>query len=978
MDPERWRQIVTVFDAALERPEGDRAQFLDQACRDDEALRREVDSLLAAPSETPDFLAVPAVHIAAAFRDSDPLTDAVIGREFGAYRIVSLLGVGGMGQVFRARDTRLGRDVAIKMLPNSVAHDPDRLQRLEREARVLAALNHPHIAGIYDVEEADGIRGLVLELVEGQTLAERIAAGPIPVAEALRIAQQIANALEAAHAKGIIHRDLKPANIKVTTDGVVKVLDFGIAKMRPREIASDAPRLAQLTDAASQGALVGTPAYMSPEQARGLSLDTRTDIWALGCVLFEMLTGTAAFRGGSFVETISRVLEGEPDWTRLPHDLPFAVQDLLRRSLRKDIDQRIAEIGLVRREIEACLMPVALIAPRWSTSRTRRALRNGSLVLAIVTLAAVIALQYGGRWSRGGLTAVHAAPFENRDWLLIAELDNQTGERVFDQSLNTALSVSIGQSSYVNVVSATRIRDALTRMKRPADQRLDVPTAREVAEREGVKLVLAPALTKIGGSYLLSAHLVHPQSGAEVRTLSVRADRADTILSAVDELTSSIRRSLGEATAAVERQSKPLSRVTTSSLEALRLYSAGYYKFVLDSNIPEALALYGNALRIDPSFTSAKAQLGMLQWQFGNRAIAKSLLGDAVLHADELTDLERYYILAFHSNAVQDDPLKATEYWKAAVALYPDVPGLHHNLARMYHQAWRLDEAVGEYKTVLKLDPYQAPSYYALSEIYLYDLGEVQAAIRLGLQQVSFNDRNSYAYDHLGWAYLGADDLASAGDAFQKALAIVPAEKREQTLDLYRLGHTLRLQRRYPEATQAFLKIKDIDASEIDPSYHAGVVTTLAGDPTTARAYFQRFRSEVERDLQKDPANAGKRFDYAIALVRLGERNRARAEVSRALRIPRSSQSDTRSPMLGFPSSTQPQGKTTEAPDTYFDLARFLTVMGETDAAIDALGKAVEKGYRNYIWMKVIDDLSGLHDQPRFERLVSGGLKGPR
>ena len=310
-------------------------------------------------------------------------SQSLIGRQLGAYRIVSLLGAGGMGEVYRAHDAKLGRDVAIKVLPAAYAADPDRLARFEREARLLAALNHPHIAAIYGFEESDDVHGLVLELVEGPTLADRLSgpggteAPPIRVEEALILARQIAEALEAAHARGIIHRDLKPANVKVTPGGTVKVLDFGLAKVWAADLAgtelSHAATIANM--GTREGVIVGTAAYMSPEQARGKPLDRRTDVWAFGCVLFEMLTGRAAFAGETFSDTLARILEREPDWSAVPASTPARIRDLLRRCLQKDPDKRLRDLADARADIDASLaspfktLRAMAEATRWSLSR---------------------------------------------------------------------------------------------------------------------------------------------------------------------------------------------------------------------------------------------------------------------------------------------------------------------------------------------------------------------------------------------------------------------------------------------------------------------------------------------------------------------------------------------------------------------------------------------------------------------------------
>jgi Tol biopolymer transport system component len=354
MASERWAEIERLYHAALAQDPGARAAFLRQACASDPALLRAVEALLVEPSGGT-FLAAPAAALAPDLIPSEQ-TSVLTGRQLGVYQIRERLGVGGMGEVYRARDSRLGRDVAIKVLPRAFRDDPDRLARFDREARLLAALNHPHIATIHGIEEQDEVKALVMELVPGDTLAERIARtkqGGLPVTEALAIARQIADALDAAHEKGIVHRDLKPANIKITPEGLVKVLDFGLAKLQPAEGAptgSEAPTAT--SDGTREGMIIGTAAYMSPEQARGQAVDKRTDIWAFGCVLYEMLTGRAAFARGTISDTIAAILEKDPDLRPLRDRVPARVLRVLQRCLSKDPQRRWHHIADVRIELE--------------------------------------------------------------------------------------------------------------------------------------------------------------------------------------------------------------------------------------------------------------------------------------------------------------------------------------------------------------------------------------------------------------------------------------------------------------------------------------------------------------------------------------------------------------------------------------------------------------------------------------------------
>src|SRR5262245_32948651 len=312
-----------------------------------------------------------------------------IGQQLGSYEITSLLGKGGMGEVYRARDTKLKRDVAVKILPDESSRDVDRVSRFQREAEVLASLNHPNIAAIYDLEEAEGSRLLVLELVEGETLADRLKHGALPVEEALNIAKSISEALEAAHEKGIVHRDLKPANAKITPDGKVKVLDFGLAKALEKTpesaVLSNSPTL--MTTASSPGMILGTAAYMSPEQAKGRDADRTSDIWAFGCVLYEMLTGRPVFEGETIGEVFAEVFKAEPDWSRLPAGTPQSVRRLLNRCLQKDRKHRLHDIADARLEIEDAEKTEEHLRPAPEPISSRR----GERIIWVLMIAAAIA-----------------------------------------------------------------------------------------------------------------------------------------------------------------------------------------------------------------------------------------------------------------------------------------------------------------------------------------------------------------------------------------------------------------------------------------------------------------------------------------------------------------------------------------------------------------------------------------------------------
>jgi len=414
MTPERWRQVTAVFHAALTRTESARARYLDQVCAGDPALRAEVDAMLAVPSESASRAAIPLKISATTTSQLEP------GTLIGPYRVECLIGAGGMGEVYRARDTRLRRDVAIKLLPSAFIANADRLVRFEREARVLASLNHPHIAAIYGVEDAPTeagtqVRALILEYVDGDTLTERIAhrgSRGLPIKEALDIARQIADALDAAHEKGVVHRDLKPANIKITPQGVVKVLDFGLAKLEGGgdKGANGVTELPTITlNDTREGLIVGTAAYMSPEQARGQAVDKRTDIWAFGCVLYEMLSARPAFPGATISDTIAAILEREPNWPALPERTPAIIRRLLQRCLEKDPSRRLRDAGDARIEVEeafagAVASPVS--EPRRGRERLTWMALTGLLLLTTLGLAAVVSFQRAPADTRAYRTSI--------------------------------------------------------------------------------------------------------------------------------------------------------------------------------------------------------------------------------------------------------------------------------------------------------------------------------------------------------------------------------------------------------------------------------------------------------------------------------------------------------------------------------------------------------------------------------------------
>ena len=436
-----WERIRTLFHEALDQPADARVAFLSSAGDSDE-VRREVESLLAAHGASDGFLESPAVDLDAGSVVARSQLEA--GDRVGNFEVIGSLGAGGMGEVYRARDAQLRREVAIKLLPRRLADDPQRLSRFERESRMLAALNHPHIATIHSIERADGLHALVMELVEGPTLADRLKSGALNWRDALALGRELAGALEAAHDKGVVHRDLKPANIKFSAAGRLKLLDFGLAKDLADQEVVVAPAAGQPADALRtvDGLILGTGAYMSPEQARGLPVDKRTDVWAFGCLLFEMLAGRRAFAGETGSEAMTAVLEREPDWSMLPEETPHTVRRLLRRCLEKDPHHRLHDIADARIEIDDVLAakdPVAQPSPR---SRVRQ---------RVMTLASIAALTAGcvalGWWLRHAVASEEPVPIRRSTWSLPAGLGLDSAPAVSPDGQHVAFTAVGGGTS---------------------------------------------------------------------------------------------------------------------------------------------------------------------------------------------------------------------------------------------------------------------------------------------------------------------------------------------------------------------------------------------------------------------------------------------------------------------------------------------------------------------------------------------------
>ncbi|MFQ5584500.1 MAG: tetratricopeptide repeat protein, partial [Calditrichia bacterium] len=506
-----------------------------------------------------------------------------------------------------------------------------------------------------------------------------------------------------------------------------------------------------------------------------------------------------------------------------------------------------------------------------------------------------------------------------------------------------ALSVSIGQSSYINIYPRRRIEETLRRMEKQNISRIDETIAREIAVREGINIMVVPGISRVGDSYVLTGILTDSRDGKILASELVRAKSSHKILASLDKLSKKIRRDLGESLSAIQERSKPLTQVTTSSLEALKQYSLGteaHWK----ANLQDARLYYENALKIDTTFTAAKASLGMLEYERFDREKGKQLIVEAIKNIDSLTEKERLGILAFYANAVEHNLDKAANYTKSIIAIYPDHYPAYNNLGWYYQQMGRYGDAIVAYKKALQFNPYLIFTYNGLNWIYLNESGEVDSAIVWCKKQISYAPDNPWGYDYLGWAYLGKDSLLQAEEAFKKALELNPSF----ILDLYRLAHTYRLQGRYEEAIEPLKKILQIDSTEFSAHYNLGLIYSHLNLPKLSRRHYEIFRSYIEKQVRENPEDISNQFPLAVILTRLGEKERGRRIARKAI-----------------------QTDSTE----HFGCALYYSVTGEKQKAIHHLKLDVENGDHNYIWFKIHPDFEPLYAEAEFREIIREGLK---
>jgi eukaryotic-like serine/threonine-protein kinase len=862
--PDRWQEVKNLLAAALERPPQERSGYLEQACSEP-ALRREVESLLAAHDQpNGSFLE----RLATA--DGEPLKP---GDTIGPYEILARIGAGGMGIVYRARDSRLEREVAIKILSVGLLSDDGARRRFRKEALALAKLSHANVAAVYDVGEQGGTDYIVMECVPGLPLAEKLKSGALLEKEISSLGSQIAAALEEAHEQGIIHRDLKPANVMVTPKGQAKVLDFGLAKLLPFGTATT-------QSFAESHALVGTLPYMAPEQLEGDPVDARTDIHALGLVLYEMASGRRLFQQDSIPQLTDAILHRQPVTPRAYNArVSPELERIILKCLEKEPDNRYQsakELGVDLRHLGAPQAVTSVSAAALAPARSRR-----SLWPILAGAAALVAAATAGAYFY-----LHRAPkLTEKDSIVIADFANSTGDPVFDGTLRQGLTAQLQQTPFLQLVSGDRISQALRLMEKPANTRLTNDVARQICQRVNATALIEGSIAALGSQYVLGLDALNCSTGEILDQEQVTAGGKETVLAALGTAASAIRKKLGESAGSLQTYDVPFDQaITTSSLEALQAYTRGT-ETLEQGDFPSAISFFQRAVAIDPNFATAYSTLGIAYHISGEGIPAAQYLSKAYSLRERASEREQFTISLDYAEVVTgdlDEEARIGEQW---AKVFPRDAPAYLGQTSVDYLAGQFEQGLAAAREYIRLDP--TPIGYWLVALGCLHLGRPNEA-RATTQEAKENHVDSavfadifYGIAFLGndsaamervssgpWPFypLGASDAARANSAAyhgqlrrsrelsERAIAAAKQQGSANVAAAYTINSAL-TEALLGNSAEARKALEPVSSSSFDPFVkgNMAVATALSGDVSESQ--------KLARDLDKQyPQNTYIRF----------------------------------------------------------------------------------------------------------------------